>query len=169
MLSAVLVAIVYVPMVLEANRAASNERTQRSRGGVEAPGDVYSIMRVVYPATFLAMIVEQALRGGSSPGAIAVGVGLFIAAKAVKWWAISTLGPAWTFRVIVIPGAERVTGGPYRFVRHPNYIAVVAELIAVGVMTGAWVSAPIAVLGFGLLILKRVAVEERALRSTRPS
>lgn len=157
-------ALVFVLMLVEASRAASNEARLRSRGGVEAPHDVHAIMRVAYPAAFLAMILEQAVRGAPASDIAAIGVALFVAAKALKWWAIFALGPSWTFRVIVVPGAPLVASGPYRFLRHPNYIAVVGELVAVGLMTGARVAGPVAVLGFGLLMLKRIAVEERALR-----
>src|SRR5207302_315004 len=72
------------------------------------------------------------------------GATLFAAAKALKWWAIATLGPAWTFRVIVVPGAPLVASGPYRFVAHPNYIGVVGELVGATLMTGAFISGPIA-------------------------
>jgi methyltransferase len=164
MLITILVAtIVYLPMLLEARRAAANERLQRTRGGVEPPDDVFKMMRVAYPAAFLLMLVDGALGRTPEPATVAAGVALFAAAKALKWWAIYTLGPAWTFRVIVVPGAPLIKGGPYRFVRHPNYIAVVGELVAVALMTGSRIGSPIAVVGFGLLILKRIAVEERAL------
>jgi len=150
-------------MLIEARRAASNESAQLQRGGIEAPGDVYGLMRVAYPAAFLLMIAEQAVRGGP-PGWIALaGLGLFAAAKALKWWAILTLGPSWTFRVIVVPRAPLVSAGPYRFLRHPNYMAVVGELVATALMTGARVAGPIATVGFGVLMLKRIAIEERAL------
>ena len=56
-----------------------------------------------------------------------------MAAKALKWWAILTLGRFWTFRVIVVPGATLVAGGPYRWLRHPNYVGVIGELVGVGV------------------------------------
>ena len=166
MFTLIVLAIVYGPMLIEARRAAANERTQLQHGGVEASGDVYDAMRVAYPLAFLSMIVECALRGGPPTAAAAVaGLALFAAAKALKWWAILTLGSSWTFRVIVVPGAPLVARGPYRFVRHPNYAAVVGELIATALSTGAWVTGPVAIIGFGLLILKRIAVEERALRS----
>jgi methyltransferase len=154
---------VFVPMLVEAVRAARNERAQRARGGIEPRGDVYAIMRIAYPAAFLAMIVEGALRGWPTPAAMAAGAGVFVAAKALKWWAILALGPAWTFRVIVVPGMPRVTSGPYRFMRHPNYVAVVGELLGVAMTTGAIVAAPAAILAFGALILRRMAVERRAL------
>jgi methyltransferase len=154
-------------MLVEARRAASNERAQRARGGVEAIGDVYGVMRVAYPLAFLSMIVERMVRDAPSAPWVIAGLTLFGAAKALKWWAILSLGPAWTFRVITVPGTSLVTGGPYRFVRHPNYIAVVGELVAVAIMTGARITGSIAVIGFGLLILKRVGVEERALLQSR--
>jgi methyltransferase len=167
MSSVALVVLIFIPMLIEARRAGSNERTQRARGGVEPPGDVYDAMRYAYPMAFLAMIVENAVRGGAPARAVLAGVLLFVAAKALKWWAITALGPFWTFRVVVVPGARLVTGGPYRYARHPNYIAVVGEMIGAALMSGAWIAGPIATAGFGMLMMKRLAVEERALRSSR--
>jgi methyltransferase len=163
MMQWVVLILVFAVMLAEARRASSNERTQRARGGVEPPDDVYKMMRVAYPAAFLAMIAEGFLRGGASAPVVTAGVILFVAAKALKWWAILSLGPFWTFRVIVVPGASLVTRGPYRYLRHPNYVAVVGELIAAALMTGALVTGSLATIGFGLLMLKRIAVEERAL------
>lgn len=157
-------AVVFIPLFIEARRAASNEALQRRHGGVEAEGDVYAIMRVAYPAAFLLMIAEGAVRGHRLGLASLSGLVLFAASKILKWWAINSLGSFWTFRVIVVPGAPLVTGGPYRFLRHPNYVAVAGELIATALMTGARLTGPVAVVGFCLLMLKRISVEERALR-----
>jgi len=157
---AVLIAV-FVPMLIEARRAARNERAQHARGGIEPAGDVYPLMQVAYPGAFLAMLVEGALRSPSMT-IVAAGAAVFAAAKALKWWAIAALGPAWTFRIVVVPGARRIESGPYRFLRHPNYVGVIGELAGVGLMTGAVVSAPAAIVVFGALILKRMAVEERA-------
>src|SRR5919198_1915017 len=155
--------IIFIPMFVEALRASGNERAQRARGGVEPPDDVYKMMRIAYPAAFLAMIGEGVLRGAPPVWVLLAGATLFAAAKALKWWAIATLGPAWTFRVIVVPGAPLVSSGPYRFVAHPNYIAVVGELVGAALMTGGFISGPIATAVFGMLLRKRVAVEERML------
>ena len=155
--------LVFIPMLIEARRAARNERAQRARGGLEPPGDVYRVMQVAYPAAFLAMIVEGAIRGTPPPAVFVAGGVLFGVAKALKWWAIRTLGPCWTFRVIVVPGTVPVASGPYRRMRHPNYLAVVGELIAVALMSGARVTGPLATAGFGLLMRRRIAVENRAL------
>lgn len=150
-------------MLLEARRAATNERAQRARGGVEPKDDVYPVMRVAYPAAFAAMMAEAVVRGAPSATFILGGLLLFAAAKALRWWAMLALGPCWTFRVIVVPGMPLVAGGPYRYVRHPNYVAVVGELTGIALATGARIAGPLAIAGFGLLMLKRIAVEERAL------
>jgi methyltransferase len=156
-------AVVFGFMLVEARRASRNEREQRARGGVEAPDDVYGAMRIVYPGAFAAMIVEGALRGGAPAAVAAGGVVVYAAAKALKWWAIVALGRCWTFRVIVVPGAPLVTGGPYRFLRHPNYVGVIGELAGVALWSGARVAGPIAVVAFGLLVLLRMKVEHRML------
>jgi methyltransferase len=171
--TALLLVVVFVPMLVEARRAARNERAQRSRGGIEPPGDVYRLMRVAYPAAFLVMIGEgfwrDMLQVPAAPDVrlAFVGLALFVAAKALKWWAIVALDQSWTFRVIVVPGAARVASGPYAYLRHPNYVAVVMELAAVALMSGARMSGPLATLAFGVLMMKRIAVEERALGQAR--
>jgi methyltransferase len=154
---------VFLPMLVEARRAARNERAQRARGGVEPTGDVYGVMTVVYPASFLAMILEGAFRGLPAWPLVAAGAAVFLAAKALKWWAILTLGAFWTFRVIVVPGAALVARGPYRCLRHPNYVGVLGELGGTAVMTGAAVTGPVSLALFGLILLKRIAIETKAL------
>ncbi len=158
--------IVAIPLLVEARRAARHERAQRARGGLEPAGDVYKLMRIAYPAAFAAMLAEAAVRERGAPPTFAAGIFVFAAAKALKWWAILTLGPSWTFRVIVVPGTRLVDRGPYKFLRHPNYVGVVLELLGTALMTGAAVSGPLAVVLFGMLLKRRISVEERALAST---
>jgi len=160
---AALGAAVFVPMLVEAARARRNERQQTARGGVEPEGDVYDLMRVAYPASFVAMIGEGWMRGVPAAPLFAAGAALFVAAKILKIWAIRSLGSFWTFRVIVVPGARLVSAGPYRYVRHPNYIAVFGELLGAALMTGAAVAGPLAVASFAFLIGRRIRVETRAL------
>jgi len=161
--------VVFGLMAIEARRASRNERTQRARGGIEPAADMstYRAMQFAYPGAFAAMLLEAALRGAPSRGAIAIGAGVFLGAKSLKWWAIVALGSGWTFRVIVVPGASLVRSGPYRFLRHPNYVAVAGELIGVALMTGAAVAGPVTTAVFVALMVRRVIVEERALDAAR--
>jgi methyltransferase len=161
--------LIFVPMLVEFARARRNERAQLARGGIEPPDDVYSLMRIVYPAAFFAMLAEGATRGISStrstglPGVAAAGLVVFAAAKIVKWSAIRALGQRWTFRVIVVPGDALVVRGPYRYLRHPNYAGVIGELAGAALMTRAVLTGPVAVILFAVLLRKRIAVEEKAL------
>jgi len=90
-----------------------------------------------------------------------IGLTIFVAAKILKWWAISELGPLWTFRVIVVPGSPSVGTGPYRIMRHPNYVAVVGEIVSVALMMRAVIAGPLALVVFGMLIARRITVENR--------
>jgi len=167
LLPRILLAVVFIPMLIEARVAAINERAQRARGGVEPRDDVHAIMRVAYPAVFLAMIVEGAFWPGH--GYVPAGAAVFFLAKCLKSWAIVSLGDAWTFRVIVRPGVPLVASGPYRWLRHPNYVAVAGELAGVALMSGARIAGPLGTLIFAVLMLRRVSVEERALEAARPA
>jgi methyltransferase len=162
-----LLALAFVPMAIEAARAARNERVQLARGGIEPPGDVYNLMRIVYPLAFLAMIAESVLEGAPTRSVAWTGAAVFTAAKALKWWAISTLGPFWTFRVVVVPGVPLVDRGPYRWLRHPNYVAVMAEFAGIALLAGAPVAGVSAMAIFGRLLVKRISVEEQALEAAR--
>jgi methyltransferase len=156
--------VVLLLMLAESLVSRRHERLLRERGAVEPPGDVYATMRWAYPAAFIAMAVEGTLFG-PSPAPVAVsGAVLLAAAKALKWWAMASLGVRWTFRVLVVPGAPLVTHGPYAIWRHPNYIAVGGELVAMALMVGARVSGPLATLLFSWLMWRRTRVEDRALR-----
>ena len=88
---------------------------------------------------------------------------LFAASKALKYSAIRAPGYRWSFRVLVLPGRPLVTSGPYRYVAHPNYIAVVGELVGTAMMVGAPVAGPLMVAAFGLVLWARVRFEDRVL------
>jgi methyltransferase len=166
MLPLVLFVLAFGPMALESRRSRAHDRTLRALGAREPRDDVYRLMQVVYPACFLAMIAEAWLRGRTINRAFVAGAVLFAGAKLVKYWAIATLGPRWTFRVLVPPAATLVTSGPYRFMRHPNYLGVAGELLGMAVMAQAPVTGALSVVSFGALLLARIRVEERALGRT---
>ena len=157
------VAVIAVLVLAEARLSARNEGALRARGAREPRDDVYRWMQIAYPGAFAVMAIDGFVRGGGSAAQSIVGAALFVAAKALKYWAIASLGSFWSFRVLVVPGAPLVTHGPYRFLRHPNYVAVIGELIGAAVLLNARLAGPLATLVFGALIRRRVTVEERAL------
>ena len=156
--------VVMVMMLAEALVSRNHERTLRAQGAVEPPADVYATMRWAYPAAFIAMAVEGTFFGPPPAPVFVSGVVLMAAAKGLKWWAMASLGVRWTFRVLVVPGAPLVTRGPYAIWNHPNYIAVVGELVAMALLAGARVTGPAATLLFSWLMWRRIEVENKALR-----
>jgi methyltransferase len=155
--------IVFIPMIVEARVAAAHDRLLRMHGAFEPRDDVYRVMQVAYPASFLAMMAEGLWRGAAFDRLVMGGFIVFAAAKALKYWAIASLGIRWTFRVLVPPGSSRTLRGPYRWLSHPNYVAVAGELAGLGVAMHAWLTSGPAIVFFSALMLRRVAVEERAL------
>lgn len=151
-------------MAGEAVLSSFNERQLRSRGAFEPPDDVINVMRFAYPGAFVAMGIEGALSGPAPANILMAGLALFGLSKALKVWAISSLGSKWSYRVLVVPGDPLVTTGPYRFVSHPNYLAVVGEIISVAMTVWAPITGTLAAIGFGWLMILRVRVEERALK-----
>jgi len=161
--AAVLLAVIFVPMLIETSLSARHDRALRALGAVEPPGDVYRSMAIAYPAAFLAIVAEGTLRGAAVDRLFVAGLLTFAGAKALKYWAIATLGERWTFRVLVPPRSTRTIAGPYRFVAHPNYIAVAGELTGAAMAMHARLAGLIAVAAFGFLMWRRIGVEETAL------
>jgi methyltransferase len=155
--------VIFTLMALEARLSRQHERNLRALGAIEPPGDVHGWMTVAYPGGFLAIVLEGILMRSPTSSAAAAGVALFALAKVLKYWAIRTLGDRWSFRVLVPPGAPLIVDGPYRIMRHPNYLAVVGEFVGATLVFGAWMAGPAATLVFLFLIRRRTQVEEAAL------
>lgn len=159
--------VIFGAMALEARRSTANERALRAIGGRRVDDPSHSWMQVVYPGGFLAVCLEGWWRGVSLQGGVdgwmAAGVALLVAGKVLKWSAILALGTRWSFRVFVLPGAPLVVDGPYRWLRHPNYVGLVGEIVG----SALWMRAPIAgtlfAVAFAILLSVRIGVEERAL------
>jgi len=164
MIAAAALLVVLLFMLGELKVSMRHERLLRARGAVAPPDAVYSTMRWAYPAVFVAMAVEGMVFGPASRRVLMTGIAVFAIAKVIKLWAITTLGERWTYKVLVLPGVPLVTGGPYRFVRHPNYVGVVGELVGMALITGARVTGPLALVFFSWLLLRRIQAEDRALR-----
>ena len=165
-------AVVIGLLLSEARLSRRNEQTLRALGATTPPGDVYAVMAILYPAAFLVMGLEGMWRAAQPPASdvagpawAASGVLLFAASKWLKYWAIRSLGECWTFRVFIVPGRPLVTSGPYKYVAHPNYLAVLGELVGAAMMFRAGTTGPIMCALFGLVLWARVRFETRVLRS----
>ncbi|WP_062437648.1 isoprenylcysteine carboxyl methyltransferase family protein [Herbidospora daliensis] len=161
---ALLVALVGVERLAELVVAKRNLRWSLDRGGVVAGQGHYPFMVVLHTGLLAGCLAEVYAAG--RPFVPALGwpmLALVVASQALRWWCIRTLGRQWNTQVVVVPGLTAVTGGPYRFLRHPNYVAVAVEGAALPLVHSAWVTALVfTVLNAGLMVV-RIRCEETAL------
>ena len=160
----VLIAAVGVERIAELVVSQRNLRWSRAHGGVEFGAGHYPVMVVLHTGLLVGCLVEAAHREFIP----ALGWSMFavvIAAQGLRWWCITTLGRQWNTRVVVVPDAGRVTGGPYRFLSHPNYVAVVLEGIALPLVHSAWITATVFTVLNAVLLWVRISVEDKALES----
>ena len=159
-----LLALVGLERLAELVVAQRNLAWSRARGGVEVGLSHYPIMVVLHTGLLVGCLVEVfALNRPFIPALGWPMLAVVIAAQGLRWWCITSLGRQWNTRVVVIPGAERVSGGPYRLMSHPNYVAVVAEGIALPLVHGAWITALTFTVLNALLLRKRISIENSAL------
>jgi methyltransferase len=138
----------------------------RARGGVEFGGGHYPVMVALHSGLLAACLIEAiALHRPFIPALGWVMLAIVLAAQALRWWCIGTLGRQWNTRVVVVPGAPRVAGGPYRFLAHPNYVAVIAEGAALPLVHTAWITALVFSVLNAALLTTRIKVENAALAS----
>lgn len=171
----VVTAVIFGLMLAEARLSARNEAALREAGAIRPSGDPYLAIATIYPLAFLAMGIEGAWRAASvvaadapgGPAWAASGVLLFAASKLLKYWAIGSLGMRWSFRVWILPGRPLVRSGPYRYIAHPNYVAVIGELAGAAMMVGARISGPVSLVLFGLALAARIRFENRMLAEER--
>src|SRR6185312_12358389 len=143
-----------------------NQAWSRAHGGVEFGARHYPAMVILHTGVLAGCLVETAAL--HRPFIPALGwpmLAIVVAAQGLRWWCITTLGHRWNTRVVVIPGAHRITGGPYRVIPHPNYVAVVIEGIALPLVHTAWLTAVIFTVLNAVLLTIRIRVENMALAS----
>jgi methyltransferase len=144
--------------------SSRNARRLLSRGGVEVGRGHYPAMVAFHAGFLVACVAERLLLPGRWPlPAAAAALALALGAQGLRWWCVAALRGRWTTRVVVVPGDAPVTDGPYRWIRHPNYLAVAVELAAAPLVLGAWRTALAFTLGNALLLGVRIRSEERAL------
>lgn len=163
---AALLAWVALERAFELVISARHARHLVAAGAVEHGRSHFPLFVVLHTLWPLALVAEV-LAGHAHPGpAWPVWLSMFVAAQALRFAAIAALGGRWTVRVVVVPGAPLVRRGPYRWLRHPNYLAVMLELAAAPMCFGAWRTALGATLLNLVALAIRVRVEERALGIT---
>lgn len=160
----VLVALVGVERLAELVVSRRNAAWAFARGGREYGRGHYPVMVALHTALLVGALLEVWWAGRAAPTWAWVAVAVVAATQALRWWCIATLGSRWNTRVIVVPGLPLVTGGPYRLLPHPNYVAVALEGLALPLAHDAWVTALVFTVLNAALLTVRIRVEDAALR-----
>ena len=157
-------AALIIERVSELHLAQRNAARAFESGAIEVGRRHYAAMVAIHTMFIASCAVEAAFRPRAiAPAIVWCSIVAAILAQVLRYWSIMTLGERWNTRIIVTPEAMPVTGGPYTFVRHPNYVAVAIEIPAIALIGGAVVTAIVfSVLNIFLLAI-RIRAEERAL------
>jgi methyltransferase len=159
-----LVATVALMRLAELALSRRNIARLFERGAVEVGQSLYPWMVAVHTAFLGSCVAEVWLMDRPLiPGLAAVMLVVLSVAAALRWWVISALGKRWSTRVVFVPGDTPVTAGPFRWFRHPNYLAVILEFAALPLVHTAWLTAVIFSIVNGVVLALRVRTEEVAL------
>ena len=159
-----LILAVGIERLVELVVSKHNAQWALARGGKEFGRGHYPVMVAVHAALLLGCVVEVwALH---RPFIAWLGwpmLALVALSQALRWWCVATLGHRWNTLVIVVPQAPLIRQGPYRWLHHPNYLAVVTEGVALPLVHTAWLTAAVFTLANALLLSVRIRVENAAL------
>lgn len=161
-----LIALIVVERLVEMVITQRNARRLKARGG-HAVGDAHFPWMVLLHGGLLVAAPAEVLLL-DRPFVVSLGVVSLLAlvgTMGLRYWAIMTLGDRWTTRIFVVPGEPPITGGPFRYLRHPNYLAVVIEVAALPLVHGAWITALLGTLGNAWMLKVRIRAEEAALEA----
>ena len=159
-----LVATVACERLAELVVSRRNAAWSMARGGREYGQRHYLAMVVLHTGLLGGALAEAWLRRPVFVPALGwTMLALVVGSQALRWWCIATLGHRWNTRVIVVPGLPLVTAGPYRWLRHPNYVAVVVEGFALPLVHTAWITAAAFTACNAVVLSVRIRVEEAAL------
>lgn len=146
--------------------AKKNYRWALRHSGREYDADHYWLFIALHSLWMIAMIIEYLFLQPRLANWWPLFLGLIVAAQILRYWAIGTLGRCWNTRIVIFAEMSRMTSGPYRYFKHPNYLAVAIEIFAFPAFLGAWYTALIfSIANAALLLLVRIPEEERALKT----
>lgn len=152
-------------MIGELLISVHNSKYLMAQGAIEIAPKILPMMSFLYVLMYPACLVEYFFLPKTLPvWWLALFGGIFIFAKALKFWAIATLGKFWTMRVLILPNSKAVNSGPYRLIKHPNYLAVLLEIASTTLLGKSLLTFLIITGTFSVLLFWRIRVEEQALQ-----
>jgi methyltransferase len=164
----ILIGFVILQRLIELVIAKKNEKISLAKGGVEYDKKGYIVIVIMHILFFISLFAEKFYFERTLNKFWIIFLILFIAAQGLRYWALISLGSMWNTRIIIVPGSELVKHGPYKYFKHPNYMAVITELAVIPFMFSCFFTA-IIFTSINLLLLKRrIEIEENALEKLMP-
>ncbi|WP_100406188.1 isoprenylcysteine carboxyl methyltransferase family protein [Bacillus solitudinis] len=160
-----LIAVVIVQRLIELKIASQNAKWIVKQGGYEVGKDHYKFIVAVHTLFFVALLIEILLFELTLTLWSFIPFGLFVIAQFGRVWALTSLGKFWNTRIMILPGARVVAKGPYRFMKHPNYVIVVVEIVALPLMFQAYLTALVFTMLNAVVLYVRIREEELALEA----
>jgi methyltransferase len=156
-------AAVIAQRLLELQLANRNTQYMKRVGGYEVGADHYPRIVGLHVAFFIVLLLEFSIRRPELELWMAGPLAVFLLLQAARVWCIRSLGPRWNTRIYIVPGAKLVRRGPYRWLRHPNYVVITLELMIFPLLFGCFLTAAVFPLLNILVLRKRIEVENQAL------
>ncbi|WP_019413602.1 isoprenylcysteine carboxyl methyltransferase family protein [Paenisporosarcina sp. TG20] len=158
------IGFVILQRLVELFIARNNETWIRSQGGYEVGASHYPYMVAMHVLFFISVIIEFLAFDRTVPVYWVPLFLVFLALQMMRIWVISSLGRFWNTKILVLPGAQVVKKGPFRFIQHPNYVVVSFEILVIPLMFGAYFTALLFTLLNFIILRVRIPIEEAALR-----
>ena len=144
--------------------AKRNEKILKAQGAIEYDKNGYRVIAAMHVAFFISLICEKVFFQRTLNTYWIVFAVLFAAAQVLRYWSIKTLGVCWNTKILVLPNHKLVNTGPYKYLRHPNYIAVVIEFAVIPLIFSCYLTAFVFSLINLILLRRRIKIEESAIR-----
>lgn len=159
----IIIFLIIFQRIAELLVAKRNEITLKKRGAVEYDRKGYKAIVAVHVAFFVSLVSEYIFLKRTLNAYWAVFMSLFLLAQILRYWSITSLGKHWNTKILVIPDSPLISKGPYKYIRHPNYLSVVIEIATIPLIFSCYLtSATFSIVNLALLS-RRIKIEDRAL------
>lgn len=160
----IILSIVVVQRLLELVIAKKNEKNMRAQGAYEVGASHYPLMILLHVSFFISLLVEVTTFNLTPSPLFLVFLVMFLCVQGLRIWCLTSLGSFWNTKIIILPGANVVTKGPYKYLRHPNYLVVSMEIALLPLMFEAYFTAICFTILNAIMLSIRIPTEERALK-----
>jgi len=155
--------LLVVQRLVELRLAKNNEQNVREKGAVEYDAKGYKYIVLLHTGFFISLLVEKIFLNREFNIFSIIFFIVFILTQLLRYWAISSLGKYWNTKILVVPDLNLITKGPYKYLRHPNYIAVIIEIAVIPLIFSCYITSVVFTLLNLIVLRRRIRIEEQAL------